>query len=319
MSSFTLGIDVGGSKIAYGVFHKHHLLRRLEHPTRAERSSAEILHEIKTVVHNIVAQESEEGRSLAGIGMAFPSYIDYERGHILFTSAITSLRDIPVRRIFEMEFACPVRLDNDCNVAALAELRKGAGRGLRNFLYCAVSTGIANGIIIDGKVFRGSYGAAGETGHMLITPEQGLRCGCGNQGCFMSYASGGMIVKHICERLKAGEKSLMTELCHGDLQQISGPVLHKAALQGDKLALSAVDQMSKYLGIWLYNIYACFNINCFIFGGGLVHFGELLFRPVRETFDRYNQSFRNYPVEFKFAELKQDFGIIGAELLLQET
>ena len=206
-----------------------------------------------------------------------------------------------------------VILDNDTHVAALAEHKKGAGRGFQHMVYCAVSTGIASGIIINNQLFRGRYGWAGETGHMLITPGKGIECGCRNKGCFMSYCSGSMIVKHIRNRIAAGEQTLMTELA-GSPEQITAVHIQQAFDRGDSMAKWAVEQMAQYLAVWLYNLYQVLNINCFVFGGGLVHFGDRLFPRIRELFDQYNGN--DLPVYFKFAELGDNFGIIGAAELL---
>jgi len=181
-------------------------------------------------------------------------------------------------------------------------------------LYCPVSTGISSAIIIDGKLFRGSYGWAGESGHTIITPGEGVMCGCGNRGCMMSYVSGSMIAKHVQNRIAQGEKTVMTELA-GGADRITALHIQQGYDLGDPLALWAVAQMAKYMAVWLYNLYVSFNINCFVFGGGLLKFGDRLFPAVRAQFDAYNQS--DLPVHFKNAELTEDFGIVGAMELLR--
>ena len=204
-----------------------------------------------------------------------------------------------------------VVLDNDGNVAALAEHRHGAGRGSRHMVYIAASTGIGSGIIIDGKVFHGSYGWAGECGHMLATPEAGLECGCQNQGCFMSYASGRYIALHAKARLAAGADSIL-----GETEELSARDILNAYHKGDALAKELVGQMAQYMAVCIFNIYQLLNINLFVFGGGLVNFGEVLFGPMRDIFDGYNHI--PQPVYFRFAALEQDFGIIGAAELIKE-
>lgn len=180
-------------------------------------------------------------------------------------------------------------------------------------LYCPVSTGISSGIIINDELFRGRYGWSGESGHMIVNPGEGIMCGCKNKGCLMSYCSGSMIVKHIKEKIEKGEETIMVELAGGK-DNITAEHLLKAHGMNDEMAIWALGQMAKYLGVWCYNLYTTLNINCFIFGGGLVKFGEVLFGPVRKVFDSYNHN--DFPVYFKFAELGDDFGIIGAAELL---
>jgi glucokinase len=214
-----------------------------------------------------------------------------------------------------------VILDNDAHAGAIAEHRLGAGRGFDNLLYCPVSTGISAAIIIDGKIVRGRYGWAGESGHMIVTPDDGVECGCGNRGCLMSWSSGSMIAKHVKAWLDAGEKSCITDFS-GD-SEINCLHIEQAYNAGDALARRAVAQMVKYLGIWTYNLYVTLNINCFVFGGGLLKMfrsliddgkpGSLL-DSMKEVFDGYNKN--TMPVYFKEAELGDDFGIIGAAELL---
>jgi glucokinase len=189
----------------------------------------------------------------------------------------------------------------------------GAGRGFKHILYCPVSTGVSSAMIIDGQIFRGAYGWAGESGHSIITPGQGLFCGCGNQGCIMSWCSGSMIVKHIQQWIEAGESTLMTRLAGGS-ENIDCFHLEAAFDQGDPMAIKALDQMAQYLGLWFFNLYVTLNINCFVLGGGLLKMGEKLLGPVRTIFDSYNRN--EMAVYFKTAELGEQCGITGAAELV---
>ena len=178
-------------------------------------------------------------------------------------------------------------------------------------VYVAVSTGIGSGIIIDGKLFRGSYGWAGESGLLLATPDEGVLGGCRNRGCFMSYASGRYVPKHLKMRMLQGKESSMQLI-----ENLSCEDLLQAYQENDELAIEMVESMAHYLAVCLYNCYMLLNINVFVFGGGLTNFGEALFGRVRKEFDKYDQI--PLPVEFRFAELKKDFGIIGAAELVIE-
>lgn len=316
---YAIGVDVGGTKTAYGLFNPEHLLvARHQQPTVVCGTCEEICEAVVEGIFELLSQQQLTLADIDGVGLAFPSYVDFKAGRIQCTSNICNLRDFAARDFFEERLGVRVVLDNDSHVAAIAEHHLGAGRGFEHMLYCAVSTGVANGIIINNQIFRGSYGAAGETGHMLITPDQGVFCGCGNQGCFMSMTSGSMIIKHIQNWLEEGETTRMLEMAGGNPEAINGLILETAAKAGDPLALRAIDQMAYYLGVWTYNLYQTFNINCYVFGGGLVKMGDFLFDRVRKHFDRFNVSQPDLPVYFKYAELGNDFGIIGAELLLLE-
>jgi len=254
---------------------------------------------------------------LAGLGMGLPSFIKFDEGIIMMTSNIPLLKNFPARDYLSQILQTTVVIDNDGNVAAVAEHRHGAGRGKKHMLYCPVSTGISSAIIINGSPFRGSYGWAGESGHTIITPNDGFACGCQNEGCFMSHVSGSMIVKRVQDRINSGYKSILTESLGNNLEGLTANHVLQGYNEGDKVCEWALDHMSNYMGVWLFNIYQILNINTFVFGGGLVNFGDPLFKKAIDVFNELNHI--KLPVEFKFAELKEDFGVIGAlELLLDE-
>lgn len=312
MARYTMGIDAGGTKVAYGLFDAAgKLLRRFEHPTDAQADGPAFTDQLVDTAYHMLEAERIRPEDLEGIGVCMPSFILYDQGYIYLTSAMTNIRDFPMRDYISARLPTRVVLDNDGNVAALAEHRHGAGKGSRHMVYIAASTGIGSGIIIDGKVFHGSYGWAGECGHMLATPEAGLECGCRNRGCVMSYASGRYIAQHAKARLAAGADSIL-----GETEELSARDILNAYHKGDPLAKELVGQMAQYMAVCIFNIYQLLNINLFVFGGGLVNFGDVLFGPMREIFDRYNHI--PQPVDFRFAALEQDFGIIGAAELVKE-
>lgn len=315
MGKFYMGIDVGGTKIAYGLFDES--ARLVAKRSTASDSTCPPEPFFDAVANEALKLAEESGvrrEDLAGVGVGVPSYVKYDEGRIVKTVNLTCLNNFPARDYLSGKLGLPVALANDAQAAALAEHRHGAGRGFPNMLYCPVSTGISSAVIINGQLFRGSYGWAGETGHAIITPGEGILCGCGNRGCLMSYISGSMIVKHVQKKLAEGEKSILPELA-GGTSRITAYTIEQGYDQGDPLARWALAQMTKYMAVWLYNLYVTFNINCFVFGGGLLKFGDRLFPAVRAQFDAYNQS--DLPVYFKNAELTEDFGIVGAMELLR--
>jgi glucokinase len=326
VEQFTIGIDIGGTKTAYGLLDgKARIIGRFSHPSNALCSPGRFFDQIAAGIHELLSAEHVEKESLRGVGIGMPSFILFEEGRVVKTANLPNIRDFPARAyLMEKLGGVRVIIDNDAHTAAIAEYRRGAGRGFENLLYCPVSTGISTGIIINGKIFRGRYGWAGESGHMIVTPDDGIECGCGNRGCLMSWCSGSMIIKHIKKWIETGEQSCITDFAGGE--ELNCNHLAMAYNAGDGLAHRAVLQMVKFLGIWAYNLYVTLNINCFIFGGGLLKlFRELtvsgnngkkgnLLGAMKEVFDGYNKN--SMPVYFKEAELGDDFGIIGAAELL---
>jgi glucokinase len=320
---YVIGIDVGGTKIACGLFDKNkRLIAERRSSSNPDLPPETFFEGLIGEIQKLLDENSINREHLQGIGLAMPSFILFEKGHIIKTSNLVRIQDFPARTYLSREFeGIPIVLDNDAHVAALAEHRMGAGRGFSHMLYCPVSTGISSAMIIDGKLFRGSYGWSGESGHMIATPGQGILCGCGNRGCYMSWCSGSMIVKHIRLWIEGGEKTLMTSLA-GGAEKITCQHMEKAYEQGDPLAVRALNQMVSYLGLWFFNLYVTLNINCFVLGGGLLNLGDKLLGPVRQIFDEYNHQGPmppDMPVYFKTAELGGHVGIVGAaELIFSE-
>ena len=311
MSTYRIGIDAGGTKVAYGLFdEENHLLDRFQQPTPIEADGPAFCGMVIDSIHTILEKNRLTLADLAGIGVCMPSFILFEQGYVCMTSAMVNIRDFAMRDYLAQRLGVPIVLDNDSNVAALAEHRFGAGQGSRHMIYMATSTGIGSGLILNGQLFRGSYGWAGECGHMLITPDEGELCGCRNKGCFMSWGAGRYLPAQIRKK-SAGRKTIM------DLgPNLDGAELRRACEAGDPFALEMLDQTAHYIGVCAFNIYQLLNVNLYVFGGGLVNFGPLLFDRVRTEFDRYNHI--PQPVDFRFAQLKQDFGIIGAAELLRD-
>lgn len=308
---YIFGIDAGGTKVAYGLFDREgNLLDKYQHPTDIQADGPAFSEQLIKTINEILKEHQTTLEEVYGVGICMPSYIRFEKGYIHMTSAMVNIKDFAMRDYLEERLGVKVVLDNDSNAAALAEYRRGAGRGCENMVYMAVSTGIGSGIIINRNLFRGSYGWAGESGHMLDTPDAGIMCGCGNYGCFMSQISGRNLPKRLTIRMMEGKESLLSRA-----EKLNGEALLKAYEAGDELAKEQIEHMAHHLAVCVYNVYQLLNINVFVFGGGLTNLGDVLFGRVREEFDRYDHI--KMPVEFRFAELKTDFGIIGAaELLL---
>jgi len=302
---FIIGIDVGGTKVAYGLFDRNgKIADRALHPTDVGADGTAFSDTIIENVNAILKRNSITFGDLEGVGIGMPSFIKRETGYVFMTSSMPRIKDFSMRDYLEERLPTRIVLDNDANAAALAEHRHGAGRGTRDMVYIVVGTGLGSGIIIDNKVFSGSYGAAGECGHMIATPDTGLLCGCENKGCFMSYVSG----RQLPERVKFGlENGIKSEL---NPETASGAALLKAYGNKDQLAIKLIDEMAYYLAWCVFNVYQMLNIDTYVFGGGLTALGDVLFSRMREVFNSFYHI--PFPVNFKIAELKEDIGIIGA-------
>jgi len=307
-----IGIDVGGSKVAYGLFDSHNkIIYRIQHETDADADGHSFSDTLIENVNSILSKNNLTFEQLEGIGVGMPSFIEYDSGYIFMTSAMPKIKDFAMREYLNQHLPTRIVFDNDANVAALAEHRHGAGRGTRHMIYVVIGTGFGGGIIINGNVFRGSYGAAGEFGHALATPHEGLMCGCENSGCFMSHIAGKHLPLRVNVELKSGIQSVLNPAT------VDGQQLLSAYKQDDALACQVIDKMAHYIAVSVYNLYQTLNIDTYVFGGGLSNLGDTLLGRVREEFDKFNHI--TFPVHFKMAELKGDIGIIGAAECMRES
>ncbi|MFC1976665.1 ROK family protein [Chloroflexota bacterium] len=307
-----LGIDLGGTKILTAVVNnKGEMLARDHSITPAKEGQEAVVKSILESVGRALDQAHMSAADLTAIGLGAPGLSNPETG-ILFTSPnLPGWKDVPLRDIIEKELGRKVFIINDANAAALGEMYFGAGKGIRNFIYITVSTGIGGGIIIDGKIYTGSIGTAGELGHMVINND-GPQCNCGNRGCWETLASGTALAREARHRIKEGEATSILKYANGDLEKVNAEAIHEAAQAGDKLANDIIARLACYLGVGLANLINIFNPEVIVIGGGLSNIGDMLLKPAFDEASRraFRQSYQ--AVRFASAALGRDSGVLGA-------
>ncbi len=317
MPDVYVGVDVGGTKLAYGLYDKDlNLLARRLAPSMPEAPAGEMIDAMAAEVDALFLDAKRPRSALAGLGAVFPSHIDKRRDVIVTTTNLPNWAEIPVKEIFEQKFKTRVEIDNDANGAALAEHRMGAGQGREHMIYITVSTGVGGGIIINNKLFRGSFGMAGEFGHMFISDTFGRLCGCGNTGCAESICTGPSVEAYIAEKLKEpGVKTALTEISGGGA--VSTRHLAEGVRRRDPFSLSVVEHVGEYLARMYVSLYQALNIDLVVYGGGLMKITEIM-DVTRRRFSEMVNYAKSYPVEFVPARLGDDTCLIGAALLVAE-
>jgi glucokinase len=221
---------------------------------------------------------------------------------------------VPLKKIIEREFRKKVILDNDANAAAIGEAKFGAGRGISNFIYLTISTGIGGGLILDGKLFSGTIGGAGEVGHMVIKAG-GPKCGCGRTGCLESLSSGSAMERRARELKKGHSKSKIYKLAKMNNGKISAKTIQQAAALGDRLARNILNESAYYLGVGLANLINIFAPDMICLGGGVMKTGNRFLKPVKKTAKALALSPARNHVKIARAKLKEDIGVLGAAAL----
>ena len=200
-------------------------------------------------------------------------------------------------------------LENDANAAALGENLYGAGKGIDNFVYITVSTGIGGGVVLNGRLFKGQDGNAAEIGHMTINFD-GPRCGCGNKGCWEAYASGTALARFAREGIDAGEATKIKELA--GKENVKAEHVFVAAKKGDKFALELIEKEGFYLGVGLANVINAYNPKRIAIGGGLTHEWDMFYDRMMQVMRERALGASIEGLEVVKAALGKDVGVIGA-------
>ncbi|MDO9334728.1 MAG: ROK family protein [Dehalococcoidales bacterium] len=307
-----MGVDLGGSKILSAVVDAHGKILASDYrPTQAEEGINAVVNNILKSARAATEKSQIPLAQIAAIGLGAPGISNPETGIIYRSPNLPDWHHVPLRDIVANALKKKVFLINDANAAALGEMEYGVAKGCRNFIYITISTGIGGGIIIDGELYTGATGMAGEVGHIVVEPD-GMPCNCGGVGCWELYASGSAIARRAREKIQQGRKTRLLKIAGGDLDKIDALLIKKAAEQGDALARKLVAETARYLGIGLGSLINIFNPELIVFGGGLSKMGDALLEPaIREAGRRsYHDAYK--VVKFALAELGDNSGVLGA-------
>lgn len=318
MKKYAIGIDVGGTNSKIGLFDPEmHLVRVINTLTDKELEADQLLDILSGQAEQLMKEQGLTRADVRGVGAAFPSFIDSKNGVVLETSNIISLTDQPVRDMLSERLKLPVWLDNGANCAALAEHELGAGRGHDDMIYATIATGIGGALILNGKLYRGIHGMAGEIGHMFISDSTGYPCSCGVTGCVQSISSGIHMARYVTDRIKEGMDSRILDHA-GTLSNIDMRAVGKALNSGDPLALEVVSRGAEYLGRMFHSLNMIFDINVFVYGGGVTKLGKKFIDRIIAAYRHYSLMDQRFPAQFLPEELGDDAGMIGAALLVED-
>jgi glucokinase len=302
----TVGVDLGGTKMAVGVVDAD---RRVLYRSTAPSVG---LHqdEVVATLERGLRAAVDARPAAAAIGLGIPSTIDRARG-LAINSVNLDLADVPIRDLIRERLGLPTFIDNDANVAALAEHRFGAARGARDAVLLTIGTGIGGGLILDGEVYRGSSGAGAELGHVVIDLN-GPRCQghCPNRGCVEAMASGHALAREGALAAEREPDSALGRIAAAG-GTIDGKAVTSSALAGDAVAVAVVATIGRHLGVALSSFANVFDPDVIVIAGGVSVAGDLLLEPARaELRARALPPMNETPV--RVAELGPEAGMIGA-------
>jgi glucokinase len=305
MTTTTIGVDVGGTKIAGGVVTADGTVideGRRDTPARDTAATRQAVAEL--------VRELAERHDVQAVGVGAAGFVAADRATVMFAPNL-AWRDEPLGQWLTDELAMPVVVENDVNAAAWGEFRFGAGEDVEDdILMVAVGTGVGGGIIVDGQLIRGAFGVAAEIGHIRVVP-QGLLCGCGRHGCWEQYASGRALVREA--RSRTWEGDALHDAAGGDPDRITGPMVTDAARAGDPLSIALLADLGTWLGAGIATLAAVLDPNVVVIGGGVADAGTLLLDPVVKAVEDNLPAADNRPhLEVRLATLGNEAGLIGA-------
>ncbi len=312
MSKYCIGVDLGGTNITIALVDlKGKIKDKIKISTQADRDASFV---IKTIIENIKALVRNISCSqIIGAGIGAAGQIDHVKGVIQFSPNL-HWRNIAIVKELKKECKVPVLIDNDANVACYGEYLFGAGKGANSIICVTLGTGVGGGIIINGKIYRGAGGGAGEIGHITVE-SKGRKCNCGNHGCMEAYVGAPHIRERCIEKLKAGRKSIVTKIVEGSLSKITPKVLEEAAFYKDALALELWQETGMYLGVGVASLINVFNPDKIIIGGGVANAGKLILDPMMKTIQERALAVSLHDVKIVRAKLGEEAGVIGAAML----
>jgi glucokinase len=311
-------IDLGGTKVRSIVADASGRVRGSDiRLSRTAEGLEAVLDRMVESFQTALAESAVERSSLAGLGIASPGAVDAGRGIVPGAPQLPGWRDVPLAKILGERTGLPARLENDATAAALGEHRFGAGKGSRYMVYITVSTGVGGGIIIEGEMYGGKSGAAGELGHIVIDVD-GPPCGCGSRGCLESLASGTAIARRGEELASSGKSDTLAKM-----REAEGPVtaemVQRAAEAGDGAAAELFREAGRYFGVALASYVNIFDPEVIVIGGGVAQAGDLLMDDARETMEAMAMSQPLKGVRLAAGELGDFGGALGMIARLAEA
>ena len=303
-----MAVDIGGTQLRAASYHREQFNPITHKRTATLASEPGGFERLVKVIEDAWPKDG----SVSAIGIASPGPLDPHTGYLLAPPNNPEWHNFPLAPKLAERFGTPAFLDNDANLAGLAEYRFGAGKGHRDVLYITVSTGVGGGVVVADRLLQGYHGLAAELGHCIVDPD-GPICSCGSYGHLESFSSGPAIVRYVIEKIESGSRSSVKR---GD--ELTARDIAQAAMQGDELSISAYRRAGEYLGIGVASFLHAFDPSIVIFGGGVSQAGALLL-------DSFHESLRKRVFHPRYLEnlvittaaLGDDAGLLGARALAE--
>ena len=310
---YVIGVDLGGMSAKFGLFQLDGTrVDMWTIPTRTEKKGSLIIPDMGASIRERIKMNGLSLKDIIGVGVGVPGAV--LEGGVVNRCANLGWGKTPAQELMEKELpgVKTVRIANDANVAALGEMWQGAGKGTKNLCMVTLGTGVGGGIVMDGKIVQGAFGAGGEIGHIPVNPNETDVCGCGKRGCLEQYISALGVIR-------LTEKALRETDTPSSLRELDTPLTARAvfdaAREGDAFAKDRVEYYTDALGRALGAVACVIDPDLFLLGGGVSRAGKILMDPVREAYKKY-AFHASRKTKIRFAKLGNDAGMYGAAKLV---
>jgi glucokinase len=305
------GVDLGGTTVNIGmVTPEGKILVKGKIPSRIHNGVDNVLDEIVNVVKQWKRSELI-GYNISSLGIGVAGLVDTNRGVLKEATNFPGWRDVPLVSKLESKLRLLVTMDNDANVAALGENSFGAGRGFAHMMMVTLGTGVGAGLILDGMIYRGAFGGAGEFGHITIKKD-GRLCACGRAGCVEAYVGTKGIIGEAIASLSNGTNSALSKV---EKNKLTPKEIFSQAQQGDEVAIKIYKKVGENLGYGLGSVVNLLNLQRIVVGGGVALAGDFLIDSAQQKLDEVSLNNSDEPVRILKASLGEHSGIVGAASL----
>jgi glucokinase len=308
-----IGIDIGATAVKGALFDEAGTCVRRDAAATLHASGKELFVGGICDLINLLAHDT----TVEAVGIGIAGMLDRSREVLFESPNMPGIKNLPLKSMLEQQLRIPVVIENDANMAALGELHYGAGRGLSNFLLCTLGTGVGSGLILDGHLWRGEQGRAGEFGHLTVYPD-GELCGCGKRGCLEAYSSGSAIVRMARAAARGDNAGALRDYAEMP-SAITPERVYDYAFAGDAACREIFRTMARALAIAVADVAALLDINVFIIGGGVSRAYDFFSPMVMKEIEQHVFSSSRGHIRLLRAQLDNDAGVCGAGLAAREA
>jgi glucokinase-like ROK family protein len=310
MRGHVVGIDMGASHLSiiltdFGA----QVIDEIEVPFNVAIGPEKCIEQADNLLKTMLKNHQLVIGDIGAIGLGVPGPIDSQSGMVFVPPIMPGWDGYPIQQYLEEKWHLPVSLNNDAELGALGEWAYGGSRGENYLAYIKVGSGVGSGLLLNGQIYRGATGSAGEIGHLTIV-ENGPKCDCGNSGCLEALAGGKAIANQAREAIKKGQRTLLSSM--GPIESLTARDVTAAARKGDLVSQKIIASAGHYLGIAIAGLVNLFNPQTVIVGGGVAQVGDLLLQPIRDTVSQRSLKASARTVKINTAVLRRRSSGMGA-------